>query len=364
MNIGLLYIMATGLTSSMSIEAVNNAMHVEYDAEEIAKVVFSLDDSCNASEKQTAFSVQDYENFFEWNKSNKEMKSKVKNHFTPNESIFALTLDTEIGKSNLYTVKDFNLKELKSMPVEIESYILSKKGHPSKEDLDEIGSIYSLPEGLLYSVMLKESEGNKNAVSHKNARGLFQFMKETATDFGLIVNGKDYRTDEWRSAEASARYLSWIFTYFHPEKDRLDIDNYKYVLAGYNAGIGVVKNRNKLSVPNYKETRDYVKYVIGYAKGDYYRVQKGDLFRKIAKNHDLEIHSLARMNNGVSQRTLKAGSYLLVNRNEGYGNYVVQKGDSLYGIAKRHSVSVNDIKIVNSLSNNLIKIGQELTMPF
>ncbi|MBM25452.1 MAG: hypothetical protein CL760_07195 [Chloroflexi bacterium] len=364
MNIGLLYIMATGLTSSISIEAVNNAMHVEYDAEEIAKVVFSLDDSCNASETQTVLSMKDYENFFTWNKSNKRITSEIKNNFAYNESIFDLILDTEIEKKDLYTVKDFNLKNLKSMPVEVESYILSKNGHPSKEDLNKIGSIYSLPEGLLYSVMIKESEGNKNAVSNKDARGLFQFMKETATDFGLIVNGKDYRTDEWRSAEASARYLSWIFTYFHPEKDRSDINNYKYVLAGYNAGIGVVKNRDKLSVPNYKETKDYVKYVIGYAKGDYYRVKKGDLFRKIAKDHDLEIHSLARMNNGVSQTTLKAGSYLLVNKNENYGNYVVQKGDSLYGIAKRHSVSVNEIKIVNSLSNNLIKIGQELTMPF
>ena len=227
MNIGLLYIMATGLTSSISIEAVNNAMHVEYDAEEIAKVVFSLDDSCNASETQTVLSMKDYENFFTWNKSNKRITSEIKNNFAYNESIFDLILDTEIEKKDLYTVKDFNLKNLKSMPVEVESYILSKNGHPSKEDLNKIGSIYSLPEGLLYSVMIKESEGNKNAVSNKDARGLFQFMKETATDFGLIVNGKDYRTDEWRSAEASSRYLSWIFTYFHPEKDRSDINNYK-----------------------------------------------------------------------------------------------------------------------------------------
>ena len=68
-----------------------------------------------------------------------------------------------------------------------------------------------------------------------------------------------------------------------------------------------------------------MKYVIGYAKGDYYRVQKGDVFRKIAKNHDLEVNSFKRMNNGVSQKTLKAGSYLLVNENEYYGNYVVKK---------------------------------------
>ena len=113
MNIGLLYIMATGLTSSISIKSINNAINVEYDEEEIAKVVFSLDDACNASERQDRFSIQDYENFFVWNKSNKEIKSKVKNESVYNENIFTLTLDKKIDKNKIIHCKRFQFKKFK-----------------------------------------------------------------------------------------------------------------------------------------------------------------------------------------------------------------------------------------------------------
>ena len=40
--------------------------------------------------------------------------------------------------------------------------------------------------------------------------------------------------------------------------------------------------------------------------------------------------------------------------------YTVQKGDTLYSIAKRYKVSVNDLRINNKLKDNTIKIGQIL----
>ena len=43
--------------------------------------------------------------------------------------------------------------------------------------------------------------------------------------------------------------------------------------------------------------------------------------------------------------------------------YIVQKGDSLWSIAKRFNVGVNEIKSANNLSSNLINIGQSLVIP-
>jgi LysM repeat protein len=45
------------------------------------------------------------------------------------------------------------------------------------------------------------------------------------------------------------------------------------------------------------------------------------------------------------------------------GEYVVQKGDTLYSIAKKHGVSVDDLVAWNNITNrNRIKVGQKLVV--
>lgn len=44
----------------------------------------------------------------------------------------------------------------------------------------------------------------------------------------------------------------------------------------------------------------------------------------------------------------------------GYSIYVVDKGDTLYSIAKRHDLTVEQLKLINKLESNTISIGQEL----
>ena len=50
-------------------------------------------------------------------------------------------------------------------------------------------------------------------------------------------------------------------------------------------------------------------------------------------------------------------NYLPLNQTE---NYTVHCGDSLYSIAKKYNIKVDDIKKLNNLSSNLLKIGQNL----
>lgn len=371
MSIGLLYIITTGLTSSYSIEAVKDVVDISQSqslTEYVQPYVKSYEQSCKKSFVSLSASEDLFESVFL-----QETVLKFKNIERLNFLNKSFLFDSNIAKILKEVKRDIqpvslDLRSLKRTSPEVQDFISGKSGMPTKSDLNRLSKFYSLPEDLLYSVMMKESEGNKNALSHKKARGLFQFISQTAKDFGLIVekNGReiDLRTNEWKSADAAARYLSWIFTYLHSDKDRLNPDNYNYVLAGYNAGIGVVKRGSTLKVPNYKETKDYVKYVIGHTKGDYYKVKKGDIFRKIATKYEMDSTTLTRLNSGVSQTTLKAGSYLLVNKQIEKNNYIVKKGDSLYGIAKKHEISVQDIVIANALPDNLIKIGQELSMPF
>ena len=112
-----------------------------------------------------------------------------------------------------------------------------------------------LDPNMIWAVMGRESSGNPNALSHKNARGLMQVIPPTAARMG--VNPK-YLYHPEPNLIAGTRYLRFLCNRY-PDRNHPTGCNLDLVLAGYNAGEGAVDKYR--GIPPYAETRAYVKNV-------------------------------------------------------------------------------------------------------
>ncbi|HIC97726.1 MAG TPA: LysM peptidoglycan-binding domain-containing protein [Aquificaceae bacterium] len=100
----------------------------------------------------------------------------------------------------------------------------------------------------------------------------------------------------------------------------------------------------------------------------YHRVKPGDTLWDIAKKYRLSVKDLLRANPDLKKRKyLRVGKRLCVpygrKRVRSYILYRVRPGDSLQKIAKRFGVSWREIKRINGLRSNVIRVGQKLKIP-
>ena len=93
-----------------------------------------------------------------------------------------------------------------------------------------------------------------------------------------------------------------------------------------------------------------------------YTVQKGDTLYNIAKKFETNVDTLKAINN-LTTDSLSIGQILKIPSdviNDNFNTYIVQKGDTLYGIAQKFNTTVDKIKKLNNLTTNNLSIGQSL----
>lgn len=94
-----------------------------------------------------------------------------------------------------------------------------------------------------------------------------------------------------------------------------------------------------------------------------YIVKRGDSLWSIAKKYNVKVEELKSANN-LTTDLLSIGQRLIIpNTNSEINYYIVKRGDTLYSIARQNNTTVNELKRLNNLTNDILSIGQSLILP-
>ena len=123
--------------------------------------------------------------------------------------------------------------------------------------LREASLAHGIDYELLQALIATESRFDTHAVSPKGAVGLMQLIPPTAERYGVRADKtsaiEKKLTDPRINIRAGSRYLSYLIKLFPGQLE--------LALAAYNAGEGAVKRAGN-KIPNYPETKNYVKTVM------------------------------------------------------------------------------------------------------
>ena len=104
------------------------------------------------------------------------------------------------------------------------------------------------------------------------------------------------------------------------------------------------------------------------SSGNTYTVKSGDSLWSIANKYETTVNTLKSLNNLTSD-VLNVGQVLLIPNESSNGSsnnsstYTVKAGDSLWNIANKYGITVDELKNLNGLTSNILNIGQVLKVP-
>lgn len=221
-----------------------------------------------------------------------------------------------------------------------------------------IGVPYTPPKGLITNTYIVQKGDSLYSIANKLGTTVSELKKENNLTSNTLQIGEVLRipTKEIYEGEENV--------YIVQKGDTL----YSVAMAN-NTTVDELKKANNLT-SNILSTGQLLKIPSALLPESTYTVKKGDSLYSIANKYNTTVEELKRINN-LTSNTLSIGQVLKLpsdkpNKIEQEKNtitYTVQKGDSLYSIARKYSTTIDKIKDLNNLTTNLLSIGQVLLIP-
>ena len=269
-------------------------------------------------------------------------------------------------------------------------------------DVEKVLKAQSLPDDLKY-ITIAESSLRPLAFSNKGAAGYWQFIESTGKRYGLEISGDiDERRNVHRATQAAIAYLKELHNLF---------GSWTLAAAAYNMGEdGLQAELLIQKVGNYyqlylnQETQRYVfrilsaKIIMSHPERFGYSLSKSDLYAprgtetvEIRVTEPVPLHIIAQaadtyfkiikdLNPQIKYYSLPAGTHAVhipAGQAKGFYErydkrladwialkndsvYVVKKGDTLTGIAKRFNVPYRALTIWNPGGGRKLSPGDKL----
>ena len=143
-------------------------------------------------------------------------------------------------------------------------------------------------------------------------------------------------------------------------------DSLYSIAQQYNTTVNDIKKMNNLTSNNLS-IGQRLKIPVISSDDNIYIVKAGDTLYSIAMANNTNVLELKRLNN-LTSNDLYVGQKLRLGMKSAapvnsVGRYTVKTGDTLYSIAKRYNISVNELKSANNLMSNSLSVGQQLIIP-
>lgn len=221
-----------------------------------------------------------------------------------------------------------------------------------------IGVPYTPPGGITTNTYVVQKGDSLYSIANKLGTTVSELKKENNLTTNTLQIGEVLRipTKEIYEGEENV--------YTVQKGDTL----YSVAMAN-NTTVDELKKANNLT-SNIISTGQLLKIPSALLPESTYIVKKGDSLYSIANKYNTTIDELKRINN-LTSNILSIGQVLKlpsdkvsdIEKEENTISYTVQKGDSLYSIARKYSTTIDKIKDLNNLTTNLLSIGQVLLIP-
>ncbi len=276
-----------------------------------------------------------------------------------------------------------------------DSKVLVLSNHINAGNGEGAEVVYPLRTSSTLPSMILDKIGEKGQIKRKvyqrvlpenPSKDYYYIMRETPNttalliEYGFIDNPKDQRKLENNLldyvegvVEAVSNYIG--INYIPPTGNGGSQNNLYTVQPNdtlysiarkYNTTVNELKNLNGITSNNLSIGQTLIVPTLEIIEPDItdgYVVKSGDTLYSIANRYNVSVNDLIEYNN-LPTTILSIGQVLNIPTvSPSDVVYIVKPGDTLYKIANSYGVSVNDLKKINNLDSNILSIGEQLYIP-